>query len=65
MEINEHIKKEQKQFQIPIPSDQEKDVFCDLCLEPFRLEGENRCISLCEKCWGMGDVESGTITSGK
>jgi len=35
-----------------------KTYVCGLCLEPFRLEGENRCISLCEKCWDMGDVES-------
>jgi hypothetical protein len=29
-----------------------------LCLEPFRLEGrDNRCISLCEKCWDMGGAE--------
>jgi hypothetical protein len=28
-------------------------------LEPFRPEGrENRCISLCEKCWDMGDAKS-------
>ena len=36
-----------------------KTFVCGLCLEPFRLEDrENRFISLCEKCWDMGDAES-------
>jgi hypothetical protein len=35
-----------------------KTYVCGLCLEPFRLEGgADRCITLCEKCWDMGDAE--------
>jgi hypothetical protein len=38
---------------------EKKTYVCGVCLEPFRLEGrENQCISLCEKCWDMGDAES-------
>jgi hypothetical protein len=56
-----------KQSQIPIPYwsmgvrrvTRKTTYVCGLCLEPFRLEGrENRCISLCEKCWDICDAES-------
>jgi hypothetical protein len=64
-EINEHIKKEQNslKFQHCIGQlkgvrrvTEKKTYVCGLCLEPFRLDGmENRCISLCEKCWNIGE----------
>ena len=37
-----------------------KTYVCGLCLEPFRLEvGKDSCISLCKKCWDIGDVQAG------
>jgi hypothetical protein len=36
-----------------------KTYVCGLCLEPFLLDvGKNSCISLCKKCWDIGDVQS-------